>query len=78
MSPKLPEVVKIIKKPKYRINAEKNEHNVTLTEEQQEVANKVRTSKIPRQQKSKRIEETRVRTACQVIEESFKNILNKN
>jgi nucleolar GTP-binding protein len=40
-------------------------------------ANKVRSSKIPRQQKSKRIEETRVRTACQVIEESFKNILNK-
>jgi len=40
-------------------------------------ANKVRSSKIPRQQKSKRIEETRVRTACQVIEESFKNILKK-
>ena len=40
-------------------------------------ANKVRSSKIPRQQKSKRIEETRVRTACQVIQESFKNILNK-
>jgi nucleolar GTP-binding protein len=40
-------------------------------------ANKVRSSKIPRQQKSKRIEEARVRTACQVIEESFKNILKK-
>lgn len=38
-------LVKIIKKPKYRINAEKNEHNVTLTEEQQEVANKVINSK---------------------------------
>ncbi|HTX61132.1 MAG TPA: NOG1 family protein [Methanobacterium sp.] len=40
-------------------------------------ANKVRSSKVPRQQKSKRIEEARVRTACQVIEETFKNILKK-
>lgn len=40
-------------------------------------ANKIRTSKIPRQQKSKRIEEARVQTACQVIEESFNNILEK-
>lgn len=38
-------LVKIIKKPKYRINAEKNDHKVTLTEEQQEVANKVINSK---------------------------------
>lgn len=40
-------------------------------------ANKVRTSKIPRQQKSKRTEEARVKTSCQVIEESFKSILDK-
>jgi nucleolar GTP-binding protein len=40
-------------------------------------ANKVRSSKIPRQQKSKKIEEARVKTACQVIEESFKSILQK-
>lgn len=40
-------------------------------------ANKVRSSKIPHQQKSKRIEEARVKTACQVIEESFKAILKK-
>lgn len=40
-------------------------------------ANKVRTSKIPRHQKSKRIEEIRVKTACQVIEETFKKILDK-
>lgn len=40
-------------------------------------ANKARSSKIPHQLKSKRIEETRVRTACQVIEESFKSILQK-
>lgn len=40
-------------------------------------ANKLRTSKIPRQQKSKKIEEIRVKTACQVIQESFKSILNK-
>jgi len=40
-------------------------------------ANKVRSSKVPRQQKSKRIEEARVRTACQVIEETFKNMLKK-
>ena len=38
-------------------------------------ANKVRTSKIPHHQKAKRIEETRIRTACQVIEETFKKIL---
>ncbi len=40
-------------------------------------ANKARSSNIPRQQKSKRIEEARVKTACQVIEESFKSILKK-
>ncbi|MDD1775237.1 MAG: NOG1 family protein [Methanobacterium sp.] len=40
-------------------------------------ANKVRSSNVPRQMKSKRIEEARVRTACQVIEESFKSILKK-
>ncbi|MCE5214137.1 MAG: NOG1 family protein [Methanobacterium sp.] len=40
-------------------------------------ANKLRTSKIPRQQKSKKIEEARIKTACQVIEESFKSILIK-
>ena len=39
-------LVKIIKKPKYRINAEKNEHNVTLTEEQQEVAKMQKQHKI--------------------------------
>jgi nucleolar GTP-binding protein len=40
-------------------------------------AAKVRTSKIPRQQKSKRIEEVRVQTACQVIRETFTDILEK-
>ncbi len=40
-------------------------------------ANRLRSSKIPRQQKSKKIEEVRIKTACQVIQESFKNILNK-
>jgi nucleolar GTP-binding protein len=40
-------------------------------------AAKIRTSKIPRQQKSKRIEEVRVQTACQVIRETFENILEK-
>jgi nucleolar GTP-binding protein len=40
-------------------------------------ANKARSSKIPRQQKSKRIEEARIKTACQVIEGSFKSILDK-
>lgn len=40
-------------------------------------ANKVRGSNIPRHQKSKRTEEARVKTAGQVIEETFKNILNK-
>lgn len=40
-------------------------------------ANKVRSSNIPRQMKSRRIEEVRIRTACQVIEESFKSILKK-
>ncbi len=40
-------------------------------------ANKARTSKIPHQLKSKRIEEIRVRTACQVIQETFKSILEK-
>ena len=40
-------------------------------------AAKIRTSKIPRQQKSKRIEEVRIQTACQVIIETFENILEK-
>lgn len=40
-------------------------------------ANKVRTSNIPRRLKPKRIEEARIKTACQVIEESFKSILEK-
>jgi nucleolar GTP-binding protein len=40
-------------------------------------ANKARSSKIPHQLKSKRIEEIRVRTACQVIQETFKSILEK-
>ena len=40
-------------------------------------ATKIRTSKIPRQQKSKRIEEVRIQTACQVIIETFENILEK-
>jgi len=40
-------------------------------------ANKVRTSKIPRRIKAKRIEEARVRTACEVIKDSFTLILNR-
>ena len=40
-------------------------------------ASKTRTSKIPRQMKGKRVEEARVKTACQVIEASFKSILDK-
>ena len=40
-------------------------------------AAKVRTSKIHRQKKSKRIEEVRVQTACQVIRETFEDILEK-
>lgn len=40
-------------------------------------ANRVRTSKIPRTLKSKRTEETRVLTACQVITETYNNILKK-
>ncbi len=40
-------------------------------------ANKVRSSKIPRHLKAKRTEEARVKTACQVIQETFKNILEK-
>ncbi|AEG17693.1 NOG1 family protein [Methanobacterium paludis] len=40
-------------------------------------ANKVRTSKIPRHQKSKKIEEARIQTACDVIKESFTAILEK-
>lgn len=40
-------------------------------------ASRVRSSNVPRQMKSKRIEEARVKTACQVIEGSFKSILNK-
>jgi nucleolar GTP-binding protein len=40
-------------------------------------AMKVRTSKVRGQEKSKRIEEARVQTACQVIKETFENILNK-
>lgn len=37
----------------------------------------VRTSKIHRQQKSKRIEEVRVQTACQIIKETFERILEE-
>ena len=40
-------------------------------------AAKVRTSKIHRQHKSKRIEEVRVQTACQVIKDTFEDILEK-
>lgn len=40
-------------------------------------AARVRTSKIHRQQKSKRIEEVRVQTACQVIRETFEGILEE-
>ncbi|MDI6644262.1 MAG: NOG1 family protein [Methanobacteriaceae archaeon] len=40
-------------------------------------ANKIRTSKIPRNLKSKRIEEARVKTASQNIQETFNNILDK-
>lgn len=40
-------------------------------------AARVRTSKIHRQKKSKRIEEVRVQTACQVIRETFEDILEK-
>jgi nucleolar GTP-binding protein len=40
-------------------------------------AAKVRTSKIHRQHKSKRIEEVRVQTACQVIRETFEGILKE-
>ncbi|SCG85259.1 NOG1 family protein [Methanobacterium congolense] len=40
-------------------------------------ANKVRSSNIPRQQKSKKTEEARIKTACQVIEESFNMILER-
>ena len=40
-------------------------------------AARVRTSKIHRQKKSKRIEEVRVQTACQVIKETFEGILEE-
>ncbi|MFA0846900.1 MAG: NOG1 family protein [Methanobacterium formicicum] len=40
-------------------------------------AAKVRTSKIHRQHKSKRIEEVRIQTACQVIRDTFEEILEK-
>jgi nucleolar GTP-binding protein len=40
-------------------------------------AMKVRTSKIRGQDKSKRIEEARVQTACQVIRETYESILTK-
>lgn len=40
-------------------------------------ANKIRTSKMPRNLKSKRIEEARVKTASQNIQETFNNILDK-
>ena len=40
-------------------------------------ANKVRTSKIPRNLKSKKIEETRIKTASQNIQETYNNILEK-
>ena len=40
-------------------------------------ANKVRSSKIPRYQKSKQTEEARIKTACQVTQETFNSILEK-
>jgi nucleolar GTP-binding protein len=40
-------------------------------------ADRVRSLKIPRDQKAKRTEEARVKTACQVTEETFKTILEK-
>ncbi|MDR2624356.1 MAG: NOG1 family protein [Methanobrevibacter sp.] len=40
-------------------------------------ANKVRTSKIPRHIKSQKIEENRVTTACQVVKEKLKMILDR-
>jgi nucleolar GTP-binding protein len=40
-------------------------------------ANKVRSSKIPRHQKSKKTEEARIKTACQVTQETFNSILEK-
>ncbi|ADZ10182.1 small GTP-binding protein [Methanobacterium lacus] len=40
-------------------------------------ANKVRGSKIPRHQKSKKTEEARIKTACQVTQETFNTILEK-
>ena len=40
-------------------------------------AARVRTSKIHRQHKSKRIEEVRVQTACQVIKDTFEGILKE-
>jgi nucleolar GTP-binding protein len=40
-------------------------------------ANKVRGSKIPRHQKSKKTEEARIKTACQVTQETFNNIIEK-
>lgn len=43
----------------------------------EKAASKVRSSKIPRHKKPKLTEEARVKTACQVIEETFKSILNK-
>lgn len=40
-------------------------------------ANKVRGSNIPRHQKSKKTEEARIKTACQVTQETFNNIIEK-
>lgn len=40
-------------------------------------ANKVRGSNIPRQNKSKKTEEARIKTACQVTQETFDSILEK-
>lgn len=40
-------------------------------------ANKVRASKIPVHQKAKRIEEARIKTACQVIKDTLNNLLTK-
>lgn len=40
-------------------------------------ANKVRTSKIPRYQKSKKTEEARIKTAYQVTRDTLNNLLNK-
>jgi nucleolar GTP-binding protein len=40
-------------------------------------ADKVRTSKVPRHQMAKRTEEARIKTACQVMNDTLNNLLNK-